>query len=67
MINLQKEDVILKTKQFVFQELNGDASGHDWWHIVQVAKLAKTIALKERTVFLSVKWQHCFTILQMKN
>jgi uncharacterized protein len=49
LINLQKEDVILKTKQFVFQELNGDASGHDWWHIVQVAKLVKTITLKERT------------------
>ncbi|WP_253291346.1 HD domain-containing protein [Virgibacillus proomii] len=47
MINPQKEDVILKTKQFVFQELNGDASDHDWWHIVRVAKMAKTIALKE--------------------
>lgn len=44
---MQKEDVIVKTKQFVFQELNGEASGHDWWHIVRVAKMAKTIALKE--------------------
>lgn len=47
MIYLQKEDVILKTKQFVFKELKGEASGHDWWHIVRVAKMAKTIALKE--------------------
>ena len=39
--------IIDKTCQFVEQKLAGDGSGHDWWHIYRVWKLAKNIAAKE--------------------
>ena len=39
--------IIDKTCQFVEQKLAGDGSGHDWWHIYRVWKLAKNIAANE--------------------
>ncbi|MFD1738418.1 HD domain-containing protein [Bacillus salitolerans] len=35
------------TKDFVKKQLEKDASGHDWWHIVRVTNIAKELALKE--------------------
>ncbi|HHY73484.1 MAG TPA: HD domain-containing protein [Bacillus bacterium] len=32
---------------FVKKELENEASGHDWWHIARVTKMAKHIAEKE--------------------
>lgn len=42
-----QEEIIAKTSNWVRQELSNDTSGHDWFHIERVAKLAKVIAIKE--------------------
>ncbi|WP_216827739.1 HD domain-containing protein [Alkalihalobacterium elongatum] len=38
------EDKLKQTETYVHNELSGEASGHDWWHIYRVTKLAKKIA-----------------------
>lgn len=40
-------EIIKQTEAYVHNELSGEASGHDWWHIYRVTKLAKTIASVE--------------------
>jgi len=42
-----EQQVLLATQQYVFQKLNGEASGHDWWHIYRVTQLTATIAKAE--------------------
>lgn len=42
-----KQAILEKARAYVFHELNGEASGHDWWHIHRVTNLARTIAQKE--------------------
>lgn len=37
---MNRNDVILMTEDFVRQNLKGYDSGHDWWHIERVRKLA---------------------------
>jgi uncharacterized protein len=37
---MNRNEQILKTEEFVRQRLEGYDSGHDWWHIVRVRKLA---------------------------
>ncbi len=39
--------VLDKTQDFVKEKLEGEGSGHDWWHIVRVVNNAKAIAKKE--------------------
>lgn len=39
--------VIALTRDFVRKTLEGDASGHDWWHIERVRHNARLIALQE--------------------
>lgn len=39
--------VIGKAEQYVKEELKNDRSGHDWWHIYRVRKMAIKIAKKE--------------------
>lgn len=46
MIN--KEEMIKEAEQLVRQRLEGEASGHDWWHIVRVRNMACKIALEEK-------------------
>ena len=38
---LKKELILDKTKQFVKQKLEGEKSGHDWWHVVRVYNNAR--------------------------
>mgnify|MGYP003321219611 FL=1 len=40
--------IISKTCEFVENKLEGDGSGHDWWHIFRVWTLAKKIAVEEK-------------------
>lgn len=40
--------IIADTVSYVQQELEGNESGHDWWHIKRVWNTAKTIATKEQ-------------------
>ncbi|MHB9781761.1 HD domain-containing protein [Streptococcus sp. 10F2] len=42
-----KKTILEKARTFVFQELAGEASGHDWWHIHRVTQNAITIAKQE--------------------
>jgi uncharacterized protein len=44
---MDKVVIIEKTILFVKEKLNGDSSGHDWWHIFRVWSMAKTIREKE--------------------
>lgn len=47
--------IVNKTCQFVEQKLEGDGSGHDWWHVYRVWNLAKKISEKEGTNLLIVE------------
>lgn len=50
---MDKGRLIEQTKAFVRSELDNEASGHDWWHIARVSKMAKYIAEKEgATIFI---------------
>lgn len=44
---MDKNKLIEQTAVFVRSELENEASGHDWWHIARVTKMAKFIAEKE--------------------
>lgn len=41
------DKTIALTEQFVKDFLEGDRSGHDWWHIERVRKMTKKIAVEE--------------------
>ncbi|GGE39829.1 phosphohydrolase [Pullulanibacillus camelliae] len=45
---MEKLQIINKAKAFARSELGGDPSGHDWWHVWRVAKLAKRLAAEEQ-------------------
>lgn len=52
---IMKKDIIIeKTKQFVKDKLEGEGSGHDWWHTVRVYNNALDIAkqTKEADCFI---------------
>jgi uncharacterized protein len=44
---MNRNDIILLTEEFVRQNLKGYDSGHDWWHIDRVRKLALFINKEE--------------------
>lgn len=44
---MNETTVLDQVRNHVKQKLAGDGSGHDWWHIVRVVNLAKTIAAAE--------------------
>lgn len=45
---MTEKEVIQKTADYAKKTLTGDASGHDWWHVYRVWKLALTIAKSEK-------------------
>lgn len=45
---MNKTKTINKTVNFVKDKLQGEGSGHDWWHILRVWNIAKTIGKKEK-------------------
>ncbi|PKV75359.1 HD domain-containing protein [Pontibacter ramchanderi] len=44
---MKQGDIIQKTADYVRQQLEGEGSGHDWWHIFRVWKNALYIASQE--------------------
>lgn len=44
---MKNEALLKETETFVKSVLQGDSSGHDWWHIHRVRKLALVIAKSE--------------------
>lgn len=45
---MNQQDILQKTVEYVKQEFNDDASGHDWWHIHRVWKNAIAICEQEK-------------------
>lgn len=48
---MNRKLIIEKTKEFVKEKLEGEGSGHDWWHIVRVFNNAMDIAKKEKPLY----------------
>jgi uncharacterized protein len=44
---MDSKNLIEKTRLYVENELAGDGSGHDWWHVYRVWSIAKKITQKE--------------------
>jgi uncharacterized protein len=54
-MKLQRQQLIDRTVEFVKQRLAGAEGGHDWWHIVRVWSLSKTIGKIEGVDMLVVE------------
>lgn len=46
-MNMNDVTIISKTEDFVKTKMLGEGSGHDWWHVYRVWRIAKTIARHE--------------------
>ncbi len=44
---MNRESIINQTITFVKQQLKGDSTGHDWWHVHRVWKMAVGLAEQE--------------------
>jgi len=44
---VNKNQIINKTKEYVKIKLDGEGTGHDWWHILRVYKISISIGKKE--------------------
>ena len=44
---MDKELIINKTKEYIRERMEGEATGHDWWHVLRVYKTSKYIGSKE--------------------
>lgn len=44
---LSREEVLERTEAFIRQQLAGESSGHDWWHIARVRAAAMSIGRTE--------------------
>ena len=51
---MNKKDIVEKTKIFVKTKLEGEGSGHDWWHVLRVYNNAVSIANQEKNCDLFV-------------
>jgi uncharacterized protein len=47
---MSNDQVIQKTRDFLKEKFSTESSGHDYWHMERVWKLAKHIAVSERDV-----------------
>ncbi|MFA6533921.1 MAG: HD domain-containing protein [Patescibacteria group bacterium] len=45
---MNKKEILQKTKSFIKKKLLSDNSGHDYWHVIRVFKIAEKIAKKEK-------------------
>ncbi len=45
---MNKENIIKKTAEYIQNRLNGESSGHDWWHVYRVWKNAIHICKEEK-------------------
>ena len=52
-MNMNQNEIIQKTAEYIKLEFGDDSSGHDWWHIYRVWKNALSICEQEKAdVFL---------------
>ncbi|WJH34761.1 HD domain-containing protein [Paenibacillus sp. CC-CFT747] len=45
---MDKERILAAAEDLVKDKLSRDSSGHDWWHIHRVVRMARTIARQEK-------------------
>jgi len=45
---LSREEILRRTEAFIREQLDGDSSGHDWWHIARVRVAAMSIGQAEQ-------------------
>ncbi|WP_203532614.1 HD domain-containing protein [Draconibacterium halophilum] len=45
--NIQQNELVSATENFIKQYFEADSSGHDWWHIYRVRNMALHLAEKE--------------------
>lgn len=45
---MNQEEIIKKTREYIQSKMDGDGTGHDWWHIYRVCETAKEIGKKEK-------------------
>ncbi len=48
IVKMDKEQIILQTAEYIKTRLNGEGSGHDWWHVYRVWKTALHISQYEQ-------------------
>jgi uncharacterized protein len=44
---MQREDVLARTEAYVRAKMEGEGSGHDWWHVDRVRRMALRLAREE--------------------
>ncbi|HBI34446.1 MAG TPA: phosphohydrolase [Candidatus Moranbacteria bacterium] len=44
---MNKQEIINNTAKYARETLEGETSGHDWWHVYRVWKMAQNIGQKE--------------------
>lgn len=44
---MDKDEILQATEKFVREKMEGEGSGHDWWHVDRVRKSALTISKAE--------------------
>jgi uncharacterized protein len=54
-INMNSQNIIDLTQKYIKERLSGEGSGHDWWHVLRVWKVAKKIAEEEQANVLVVE------------
>ena len=69
-VSMDQPLILSRTKEHIRKLLAGDSSGHDWWHIDRVRRVALTIAREEHAnlflvelaaVAISSVWAFLFT------
>ena len=55
LCNMEQNNIIALTENFVRETLKGAEGGHDWFHIERVWRLAKRIAVAENAYLLVVE------------
>lgn len=55
MSELLDSEIISQTESFVREKLEGEGSGHDWWHIHRVRNTALTLAKEENADLFTVE------------
>jgi uncharacterized protein len=51
---MTNEAIVLKTKDFIEEKFSTESTGHDYWHMYRVWKLAKHIAANEKNADMFV-------------
>ena len=52
---MQHSDLVRRTADYVQATLSNEGSGHDWWHVYRVWKMAERIGVAEHADLLIVE------------